>query len=190
MSVIHEFNQEKANQFVEKLLTVLNNGALTLMLSIGHRTGLFDALGKLEIPATSAEIAAAAGLNERYVREWLGAMVTGQIVEFNPKSSGYRLPPEHAAFLTRAASPNNLGVTSQWIPLLAQVEDQIIECFRNGGGVPYSAYSRFHEVMAEESDQTTRSALVNSILPLVPGLIEKLNDGIDVMEIGCGSGRA
>jgi len=190
MSVIHEFNREKANLFVEKLLGVLNNGALSLMLSIGHRTGLFDALGKLENAATSAEIAAAADLNERYVREWLGAMVTGQIVEYNPKNSTYQLPPEHAAFLTRAASPNNLAVTSQWIPLLASVEDQIIECFRKGGGVPYSAYSRFHEVMAEESDQTTRSALLNSILPLVPGLNEKLQNGIDVLEIGCGSGRA
>ncbi|HEX8197904.1 MAG TPA: methyltransferase domain-containing protein [Pyrinomonadaceae bacterium] len=190
MSVIHEFNREKANLFVEKLLGVLNNGALSLMLSIGHRTGLFDALGKLENAATSAEIAAAADLNERYVREWLGAMVTGQIVEYNPKNSTYQLPPEHAAFLTRAASPNNVAVTSQWIPLLASVEDQIIECFRQGGGVPYSAYSRFHEVMAEESDQTTRSALVNSILPIVPGLNEKLKNGIDVLEIGCGSGRA
>lgn len=190
MSVIHEFNQEKAGKFVEKLLTVINHGALTLMFSIGHRTGLFDALGELENPATSAEIAAAADLNERYVREWLGAMVTGQIVEYDPKSATYRLPPEHAAFLTRAAAPNNVAVTSQWIPLLAQVEDQIIECFHRGGGVPYSSYPRFHEVMAEESDQTTRSALVNSILPLVPGLIEKLNAGIDVMEIGCGSGRS
>lgn len=190
MPVIYEFNQEKASKFVEKLLTVINHGALTLMLSIGHRTGLFDALGKLETPATSAEIAEAANLNERYVREWLGAMVTGQIVEYNPKNSTYNLPPEHAAFLTRAGAPNNVAVTSQWIPLLAQVEEQIIECFRNGGGVPYSAYPRFHEVMAEESDQTTRSALLNSILPLVPGLIEKLENGIDVLEIGCGSGRA
>ena len=190
MSFIHEFNQEKANQFVEKLLTIVNNGAITLMLSIGHRTGLLDAFGKLENPATSTEIAAAAGLNERYVREWLGAMVTGRIVEYNAKNSTYLLPPEHAAFLTRDASPNNIAVTSQWIPLLAGVEEQIIECFRNGGGVPYSAYGRFHEVMAEESDQTTRSALVDTILPVVPGLVEKLKNGIDVMEIGCGKGRA
>lgn len=82
MSVKQGFNQEKASRFVEKLLTVINYGALTLMMSIGHRTGLLDALGKLETPATSAQIAETAGLNESYVREWLGATATGQIVGY------------------------------------------------------------------------------------------------------------
>lgn len=83
MSAIHEFNQEKGSRFVEKLLTKINHGALILVMSIGHRTGLYDALEKRETPATSAEIAETAGLNERYVCEWLGVMMTGQIVGYN-----------------------------------------------------------------------------------------------------------
>jgi 2-polyprenyl-3-methyl-5-hydroxy-6-metoxy-1,4-benzoquinol methylase len=183
------FDQQKADAFATQMLDVLNKASVALMTSIGHRTGLFDTLSTLP-PSGCAEIATAARLNERYVREWLGAMTTGGIIEYDPYRETYRLPPEHAAYLTRAAVPNNLAVTTQFIPLLGAVEDQIIECFRNGGGVPYSSYPRFHEVMAEESHQTVVSALIESILPLVPGLIEKLNTGIEVLDVGCGRGRA
>lgn len=182
-------NEAKAGQFAERMLGVINNSALTLMISVGHRVQLFDAMSKLPA-ATSMEIAEAAGLNERYVREWLGAMTTGQIVEYDNATATYRLPAEHAAFLTRAASPNNLAITAQFIPVLAGVEDQIVECFRHGGGVPYSAYPRFHEVMAEESNQTTVAGLFDHILPLVQGLPERLRNGIEVLDVGCGRGRA
>lgn len=183
------FNEARADQFSERMLGILNNSATALMVSIGHRVRLFDAMAKLPA-ATSVEIAKAAGLNERYVREWLGTMTTGRIVEYDEATATYRLPAEHAAFLTRAASPNNLAVSAQFIPVLAGVEDQIVECFRNGGGVPYSAYPRFHEVMAEESNQTTVAGLFDHILPLVPGLTEKLRGGIEALDVGCGRGRA
>lgn len=182
-------DQSKAEAFAERLLSFLNSGAMALMTSIGHRTGLFDVMEKLP-PSTSHEIASAARLNERYVREWLGAMVTGQIVDYDPVQSTYSLPAEHAAFLTRAASPNNIAAFTQYIPLLGTVEDQIIECFYRGGGVPYSEYKRFHQVMAEDSGQTVVAALNEWILPLVPGLVDRLQTGIDVLDVGCGSGRA
>ena len=124
------------------------------------------------------------------MREWLGAMAAGGVVEVDARSDTYRLPLEHAACLTRAARPNNAAATAQWIPLLAGVEDRMVECFERGGGVPYAAYDRFHEVMAEESDQTVVAFLVESILPLVPGLPCALGRGIDVLDVGCGSGRA
>lgn len=183
------FNEAKAGKFAEQMLGVMNYAALALMTSIGHRTRLFDVLAQLP-PATSAQIAAAATLNERYVREWLGAMTTARVVEYNEATATYWLPAEHAAFLTRAASPNNLAVTAQFIPVLAGVEDQIIACFQNGGGVPYEAYPRFHEVMAEESAQTVVSALFDHILPLASGLLDDLRDGIDVLDVGCGRGQA
>lgn len=186
---LQDFDQTRAQEFAERMLGVLNEGALALMCSIGHRTGLFDALAKLP-PSTSAGIAEAANLNERYVREWLGAMVVGGIVEHDPRHMTYSLPAEHAAFLTRAASPDNVAVTAQFIPLLGSVEDGIVECFREGGGVSYSAYPRFHEVMAEDSGQTVVAALFDHILPLVPGLRERLETGMDVLDVGCGSGRA
>src|ERR671917_677670 len=186
---MQDFDQAKAEEFAERMVDVLNSGAIALMTSIGHRTGLFDAMAGLP-PSTSEEIASAASLNERYVREWLGAMVVGKIVEHDPENGTYRLPQEHAAFLTRAASPDNIAAFAQYIPLLGSVEDGIVESFRHGGGVPYSGFPRFHEVMAEDSGQTVLPALTDHILPLVPGLVERLEQGIDVMDVGCGSGRA
>ncbi|MFZ5861247.1 MAG: class I SAM-dependent methyltransferase [Nitrospirota bacterium] len=181
------FDQAKAEAFAGKVLTALNHGALCLMMSVGHRTGLFDALSTLP-PATSMEIAECAGLNERYVREWLGAMVTGGVVEFDPASLRYRLPGEHAAYLTRAAA-DNMAVFAQYIAVMGGVEDDIVECFTRGGGVPYEKFPRFHEVMAEDSGQSVLSALESHILPLVPGLTERLARGILVLDAGCGRGR-
>lgn len=188
-TLLTEINQSQSQLFAEKLINIMNDGALALMISIGHRTRLFDVMAQLP-PSTSEQIATAARLNERYVREWLGAVVTGGIVEYDPADQTFTLPIEHAAFLTRAASPNNLAVGTQFLPLLGSVEDKIVECFHKGGGVPYSEFGRFHEIMAEESSQTVVACLLDSILPLVPGLTEALELGIDVVDVGCGSGQA
>ena len=141
-------------------------------------------------PSSSEEIASAAKLNERYVREWLGAMVTGEIVVYDLENKTYSLPPEHSAWLTRKAVPNNIAVTTQWISVLGVVEDKIVECFHNGGGVPYEAFERFHEVMSDESNQTVIAPLLDQTLPLIPGILGKLEEGIEVMDLGCGSGFA
>jgi len=189
MEAMVEIDAAKASAFAEKMLGILNGGALGLMISIGHRTGLLDAMRERE-PSTCEQIAAAAGLRERYVREWLGAMVTGGIVDYDADRRRYSLPAEHAAILTRAASPNNFAVTTQFLAVLGGVEDQIVERFREGGGVGYEEFGRFHEVMAEESAQTVVAGLFEHILPLVPGLVDRLEAGIDVADVGCGRGRA
>src|SRR5918993_4992090 len=186
---ILELDQAKSEAFAERMIGILNDAALALMASIGHRTGLFDAMAGMS-PSSSEQIASAANLNERYVREWLGAMTVGGIVEHVPQDATYYLPTEHSSFLTRAASPNNIAAFTQFISVLGSVEDGMVESFKEGGGLPYSAYPRFHEVMAEASDQAVVAALTDHILPLVPGLTERLEDGIDVLEVGCGSGRA
>lgn len=191
MCTMHQIDIERTEAFGEKLLGILNSGALGVMLSIGHRTGLLDTMSQLP-PATSEDIAATAKLNERYVREWLGAMAAGGIVEIHPNGTApkFSLPAEHAASLTRAAGADNFGVFTQYIGLLGTVEDNIVNCFKNGGGVPYSEFKRFHEVMAEDSGQSVLSSLFEAILPLVPGLTERLEQGIEVLDIGCGLGRA
>jgi 2-polyprenyl-3-methyl-5-hydroxy-6-metoxy-1,4-benzoquinol methylase len=182
------YNQQKAEAFSGSLVEVLNKSAIALALSIGDRCGLFKVMA--DLPAsTSQQIADAANLNERYVREWLGALVTGRVVNYYPETQTYQLPAEHAAYLTDEGE-YNFASAMQFIPVMAGVENDIVECFRSGGGVPYSKYTRFHEVMAKESTQTTVNALEPFILPLVPGLKEKLEAGIDVLDVGCGSGRA
>ena len=183
------YDEVRAEAFAERMLDMLNSGAIMVMVSVGHRTGLLDAMRERGA-ATSGELAEAAGLDERYVREWLGALTTGRIVELDPETGRYALPEEHAAWLTRAASPDNLAVEAQWITSLSTVEDDIVECFRSGGGVPYERYPRFHEVMAEESAQTVLSVLFSHILPLVPGMAERLEEGASLLDLGCGRGRA
>jgi 2-polyprenyl-3-methyl-5-hydroxy-6-metoxy-1,4-benzoquinol methylase len=183
-----DLDPAKAEAFAGRLLGALNDGALCLMVSIGHRTGLFDAMSTSP-PATSEEIAVRAGLNERYVREWLGAMVTGKVVHVDPTTLRFSLPAEHAAYLTRAAAADNVAVFTQYVAVMGAVEDDIVECFRKGGGVPYSRFTRFHEVMAEDSGQSVLSSLESHILPLVPGLTDRLANGIRVLDAGCGRGR-
>ncbi|UCH40014.1 MAG: class I SAM-dependent methyltransferase [Gammaproteobacteria bacterium] len=186
---ITQFDQSRADAFADRLVGMLNEGALCVMLSIGHRTGLFDAmLG--QAPMSSGEVAHRAGLNERYVREWLNGLVVGEIVEYDAASRTYWLPGEHANWLTRESEDGNIAVFMQYIPMMGTVEDELVTCFEQGGGVPYEKYDRFHEVMAEDSGQTVLSSLQQHILPLVPGLPGRLEQGIDVLDVGCGRGRA
>lgn len=180
---------QDAGAFAEQMLGHINGAAITLMISLGHQSGLFDTMANLP-PASSERIAAAAGLNERYVREWLGAMVTGRIVRYDAAAGEYHLPAEHAACLTRAASPNNLASVAQFVPLLGAVEEPLLDAFRRGGGVPYSRYGRFQQLMMEESNQTVCVALLDSILPLVPETVRRLQRGAEVLDVGCGAGRA
>ena len=117
---------------------------------------------------------------------WPGAMVTGGVVDYEPERATYALPPEHAASLTRAAGLNNLARIAQDLGMLAEADQQVLEAFRTGAGVPYSAYPRFQAIQAEESGEVFDLALVDGIVPLVPGLADRLRDGIDAIDIGTG----
>ena len=178
----------RAGAFAERLLGLFGGGAVSLMISIGHRAGLFDAMADAG-RVTSAELAARAGLDERYVREWLGAMAAGGIVETGPDAR-FELPREHAAHLTRAAAQDNLAVFAQYIGVLGAVEDDVLRCFRAGGGVPYERFARFHEVMAEDSGQSVLPALESHVLGLVPEIRTRLDRGARVLDAGCGRGKA
>jgi ubiquinone/menaquinone biosynthesis C-methylase UbiE len=184
-----ELDQGRVDEFQGRMMDLLNSALLSLQVSVGHRTGLFDALATLP-PSTSTEIAEATGLNERYVREWCNALTVGRFLEYDPSARTYALPAEHAASLTRAAGPGNLANLAQFTSLMGDVEDDIVECFRQGGGVPYSKFPKFQELMAEMSAQVHDVALIDGELALVPGIIDRLREGIDVADIGCGQGHA
>lgn len=182
-------DEERRDAFAGRLMGMVNNGVASLMVSLGHRSGLFDTMGDGE-PRTSEQIAQAAGLNERYVREWLGCMVAAQIVERDPAAGTHRLPAEHAAWLTRKSPTDNLAVFTQFVAELGGVESEVLRCFKEGGGVPYEEYERFHDVMAEDSGQSIVPIVVDQVIPMIPGLHQRLSTGIDVLDIGCGKGRA
>jgi ubiquinone/menaquinone biosynthesis C-methylase UbiE len=184
-----ELDQGRVDEFQGRMMDLLNSALLSLQVSVGHRTGLFDVLATLP-PSTSEQIAEATGLNERYVREWCNALTVGRFLEYDPSARTYALPAEHAASLTRAAGPANLANLAQFTSLMGDVEDDIVECFRQGGGVPYSKFPKFQELMAEMSAQVHDVALIDGELALVPGIIDRLREGIDVADIGCGQGHA
>lgn len=178
----------KVQAFAGQMMSILNHGMLSLMVSIGHRTGLFDRMATLG-PSTAAEIARAASLQERYVREWLSSLAAGRIVDYDGRRGTFRLPPEHAACLTRGAGPNNLAILAQGIAEYGSVEGAIVECFAKGGGVPYAAYHRFHDLAAEMSGVVFDAILVGKVLPAI-GVEGKLRAGADVLDVGCGKGHA
>lgn len=182
-------DSERSAAFLQTMNGIMNGGALALMCSIGHKTELFDAMAAME-PASSEEIAFQAGLQERYVREWLAAVTAGGIVDYDPATATYHLPAEHAGLLTRAAGPLNLTTYCQYVPLLAQVEDDVIHAFRHGGGVPYDRYPEFQTLMAESSGQRLTQALIDQVVPLLPGGYDGLDAGLRLADVGCGRGRA
>ncbi|MEW2309599.1 class I SAM-dependent methyltransferase [Streptomyces sp. NPDC006864] len=180
----------RQEEFAGRMAQILNDACLGYLCSLGHRTGLFDVMAQLP-PSTSEQIAEAAGLNERYVREWLGGVTVGGIVGYEPEDGTYRLPPEHAASLCRASGPDNMASFLQDLALIGQVEDEVVTAFRDGGGVPYSSYPKFQELQAEETARVYDAALVDAIIPLVPGLPERLGSGsgLDALDVGTGQGH-
>ncbi len=186
---ITDLDPARLEAFGGRMGSLLNDALLALPISVGHQTGLFDTMATLP-PSSSDDIADAAGLDERYVRELLGALTTGGVTVYDPEPRTYELPPEHAAFLTRGAGVNNLAVLTQFVAMLGAVEQDVVQCVRAGGGVPYSRYPTFHRLMAELSKDTADETLLTGTLDLVPGIRERLQEGIDVADIGCGSGYA
>ena len=183
-----EFAQA-AEAFAGRYIGILNDAAIAVLTSIGHQTGLFETLAQLPA-ATSEQIADACNLDERYVREWLGGMTAARVVRYDAAARTYALPREHAAVLTSAAGPNNLAILMQHITMMGEVEQKVIDRFRRGGGLSYDDYPHFHRNMAQTSAAVHDIALVDAILPLVPELPARLRNGIDVADIGCGSGHA
>ena len=184
------------SEFAGKLNEILNHGALNLAIAIGYKNRIFDILEDLNKPVTVTEIATASKLNIRYLKEWLGIMVSGKIIEISSDTKGattYFLPPEHAAFLTRKAGSNNMGVYAQEIPLLTSCAlESVNNGFKTGEGVPFSKYPDFQQFMAELSDAKHMEVLINDFLPSVADgqLLSQLHNGINVCDLGCGQGVA
>ena len=171
----------------ERVVGIFDDGAICLLAGLGHELGLFETLVDLP-PATSAQVADAAGLDERYVREWLAGVVTAGFVDFAPADRTYSLRADHAPFLTGAGA-DNLARSMRYVALMGEVAPKVAERFRTGGGLSYDDYPSFHEVQAAESAAVNDSSLLDTIIP-VTGLTERLEQGIRVADIGCGRGHA
>ena len=134
MVTAQPIDQAKQEAFVNKVLGDTSATMTTILASIGDRLGLFKDLAASG-PATSAEVASRMGTNERYVREWLGGMTAAGYVEYDPATTRFTLPAEHAAAVATEGGPFFFGGIHQMLPALVAVVDQVTEAFHNGGGV-------------------------------------------------------
>ncbi len=189
-------SRQKREAFATKISTVLNSSALNLALAIGYRTGLLDVMDAIDTPAPASTIAEKSGMDERYVKEWLGVMVCGEVVDISIEDNGvdlFFLPREHGDLITRRAGNANLGVYTQEIPLLTSCAfDSVVENFSSGEGIGYENYPKFQAFMAQLANAKHRQVLVSRFLPTIDGgrLIEKLRTGIRVCDLGCAEGIA
>ena len=183
-------DQAKLEAFVGKALGDTSGLMTTVLAAIGDRLGLFKALAA-DGPATSAELATRAGVNERYTREWLGGMASAGYLEYAPASGRFTLPPEHAPVLAQEAGPVFFGGVHEEILGTLPAIPRVIEAFRRGGGVPQSAYG---EELYEGIERFTAGWFENLLLPVwlpaVPAAQVKLERGCRVADVGCGRGRA
>jgi len=184
---VAEIDAQRAEEFGGRMVGVIDGAMFALSISVGHRLGIYDTMSELD-PATSSEIAERTGLQERYLREWLAAQLAGGVVEHDPDAGTWWLPREHTFVLTRRAGANNLGILAGAVARFGEVEDDVVRAFREGGGVSWSKLVRVQEWQPELSYEIF--ADVDSLLSLAPGLVDRLRAGIDVVDIGCGTGHA
>jgi ubiquinone/menaquinone biosynthesis C-methylase UbiE len=185
-----------AESFSDRLIDILNMGAINLAMGIGYRLGLFEALDGFERPQTAEKIAHTAGLSARYTQEWLSIMATGGIIRLSKDADGvslFELPKNHGDLLCRRAGNANLGVYTQEIPILAaSVYHRICSAFATGEGIPYASYPDFHQFMGELADAKHRQVLIERFLPSVDngGIVRRMQQGIRVCDLGCSEGVA
>lgn len=193
---MRDSNTPAQGDFEQRMIDILNAGALNLALAIGQRTRLLETLANFQDYQPAARIADSSGLNERYVREWLGIMATGDIVSVCRKADGedsYLLPPDRVPYLTRSGGEQNLALYCKEIPLLTcSALDSLLAAMQTGNGIPSSTYPAFQEFMAELSDSRQRQSLLQDFLPSVDDgqLVKRLEQGARVCDIGCGEGVA
>jgi len=183
-------DMDKLNAFIGRALSDLSAGYGGVMVSLGHRLGLFKAMAGAG-PLSSRELAARANCAERYVREWLGSNVAGGYIVYHSISDSYELPNEHAFVLANEDSP--AFVPSAWsVPASMWFdEDKAVEAFRSGKGVPWGDHDgRLHCGVAAFYRNAYRASLVPEWLPALEGVVEKLKLGGLVADVGCGHGHS
>jgi SAM-dependent methyltransferase len=188
MTATTELDQAKLEAFTDQVFGDLSASYSAVMTSLGNRLGLYRALAGAG-PLTSAELAERAGSAERYVREWLNSQVAGGYVEYDAAAQTYELPPEHAAVLAEADSPALLTPAFDVVASLWLDEEKAVHAFRTGEGVPWGDHAdRMYHGVAAFYRNGYAASLVPQWLPAVDGVVERLEAGAKVADVGCGYG--
>lgn len=181
-------DHEKLHAFVGKMLGDLGGAMSVPTVRIGMRLGLFSALA--EAPATAAELATrAGGLHERYVREWALAQAANGYVDYDPASQQFSLNPEQQMVFVHADSPVYLAGAFELAAAMIEAEGKVEECFRHGTGVRWGDHAG---CLFCATGAFFRPGYVNNIvqswIPALDGVEERLKAGAKVADIGCGVG--
>ncbi|GGM81325.1 transcriptional regulator [Dactylosporangium sucinum] len=171
----------------------MNHAWLALLLSLGERLGLHEVLAAADRPLTAAELAARAGADERYVREWAWGMAAGALVVGTVDEAGiewFRLVEGYEQALTARGGAQHWSRITMQVTALAALEDDIVAAFRTGGGVSAARYEgRIVKVLEAESGPIFAQVLLEEVVPLL-GVTDLLRTGARVLDLGCGTGQA
>lgn len=180
----------KLDLIVSRAISDLSAGYGGVMVSIGHRLGLYKAMAQAG-PVSSHQLAASTGCAERYIREWLASQVAGGYVIYDGASHSYELPAEHALVLAQDDSP--VFMAGAWaIPASMWAdEDKALEAFRTGAGIPWGDHDgRLYCGVASLYRNAYKANLIAEWLPALEGVVEKLKTGAKVADVGCGHGHS
>jgi hypothetical protein len=187
---IREDVQQRIEQFAGHVLTDLAAAMAGVMINIGHKLGLYRVMAESG-PMNSDELARRTATNKRSVREWLNGQVAGGYVLFDAKTKQYLLPPEHAFVLANPDSPGFLPPAFDVAATLWHDEDQIIAAFRSGNGMGWHEHNcRLFSATEAFFRNGYRAHLIQSWIPSLSGVQEKLASGGRVADLGCGHGAS
>jgi SAM-dependent methyltransferase len=183
-------DQAKLESFSTRAMTDFAGAYAGLMVSLGSKLGLYKAMVGAG-PISSKELAARADCAERYVREWLNAQAASGYISYHVISNTYELCPEHAMVLADEDSPVYIPHAWSLPPALWIDEPKAIEAFRTGNGVAWGEHEgRLQCGVAAFYRNGYRSNLVSQWLPALDGVVEQLEAGINVADVGCGYGHS
>jgi 2-polyprenyl-3-methyl-5-hydroxy-6-metoxy-1,4-benzoquinol methylase len=183
-------DRDKVDAFLDRFIE-LASGATTIgLLAVADRSGLSRHLGETG-GGTASELAQGAGLNARYVEEIMSGLAAAGVVDYDPGERRFELPPEHALFLSVESSPYFMGGFLDIIPVFLGQIDGVATATRDGGGVGFEEYGdAVVKAIARAQTASQTTFLVSRWLPAVPGLVSRMESGIRVADVGCGSGTA
>lgn len=180
----------KVKEFAGMMTNDLGAAMQGALSYIGDRLGIFKSLAAAGA-VTCAEFAVQTGLNERYLREWLGAMTAAKYITYDAATGRYAMPPEHAMILADENSPFFMGGFMQMIVPEVGMAPKLLDAFRTGKGVPQSEYPpEVFEAIERGSAPMYQHSLVRKWIPAMPQVVAALNAGGTMLDVGCGSGRA
>ena len=185
-----EIDSSKLESFVNRAVGDLASAYGGVMVSLGHKLGLYKSLACAG-PLSAGELAARSGCAERYVREWLNAQAAAGYVDYHAASATYELTPEQAMVLADEDSP--VFVPPAWnVPASMWFdEDKALDAFRTGRGVAWGEHDpRMSCGVAAFYRNGYRASLVPQWLPALEGVVPKLEAGIAVADVGCGHGHS